>query len=80
MRGTFDIKRIVHFYIKTFVHFNIDIFGIIDRIQKTWENRSIFPSLFHFSALYKTLYNRNITVSISDISSFFRFDYSAAYI
>lgn len=26
MIGTFDIKRIVHFYIKTFVHFNIDIF------------------------------------------------------
>ena len=25
--ATFDIERIVHFYIKTFVHFDIDIYS-----------------------------------------------------
>lgn len=37
---TFDIERIVHFYIKTFVHFDIDIYNIDIYTKKRAYHRS----------------------------------------
>ena len=52
MRGTFDIKRIVHFYIKTFVHFNIDIFNLYTSWRK--------PVYFIGEILYTLLYRLHL--------------------
>lgn len=57
--ATFDIERIVHFYIKTFVHFDIDIY-----------NCFIWPISSKIEELCETFFGKGqhiVTKSLDDI-------------